>query len=102
MRYLPERSFRELFVVTAECAAPTSEFAASISTRDGEISDHERGREEALARAGEAVLTVPTADAALEWLTAAGWTPLGVEDVARHATDVPRGRLLVRARRTEP
>jgi len=102
LRYLPERWFRELFIVTAECAAPTSELAASISTRDGEVSDAEQAREEALARAGDAVLTVPTADAALEWLTAAGWTPLSVEDVARHAIDVRRGRLLVRARRTEP
>ena len=102
LRYLPERWFRELFIVTAECAAPTSELAASISTRDGEISDDERAREQALAQAGEAVLTVPTADAELEWLTAAGWTPLSVEDVAQRAIDVRRGRLLVRARRTEP
>jgi methyltransferase (TIGR00027 family) len=102
LRFLPERWFRELFIVTAACAAPTSELAVSISTRDGAISDDERAREEALAQAGEAVLTVPTADTALEWLTVAGWTPLNVEDVARHAPDVRPGRLLVRARRTEP
>ena len=101
LRYLPEHWFRELLVVTAECAAPTSELAASISTREGEISDDERAREEALARAGEAVLTVPTADTALQWLVTAGWTPVSVEDVARHATGVRRGRLLVRARRAE-
>jgi methyltransferase (TIGR00027 family) len=101
LRYLPEHWFRELFIVTADCAAPTSELAASVSTREGEISDRERTREEALARAGEAVLTVPTADTALEWLTTAGWTPLSVEDIARPATAVRRGRLLVRARRTE-
>jgi len=101
LRYLPEHWFRELFAVTAACAAPTSELAASISTRDREISDDERAREEALARAGEAVLTVPTADTALQWLVTAGWTPVSVEDVARHATGVRRGRLLVRARRAE-
>jgi methyltransferase (TIGR00027 family) len=102
LRYLPERWFRELFVVTAECAAPTSELAASISTRNGDVSDDERAREDALALAGEAVLTVPRAEVALEWLAAAGWTPVTVEDSARRETDSRRGRLLVRARRTEP
>jgi methyltransferase (TIGR00027 family) len=102
LRYLPARWFRELFVVTAECAAPTSELAASISTRDGAISDDERAREDALAIAGEAVLTVPTADTALEWMTTAGWTLLSVEDSARRSTGARRGRLLVRARRNRP
>ena len=101
LRYLPERWFRELFAVTAACAAPTSELAASISTRDRAISEEERAREEALARAGEAVLTVPTADTALQWLLTARWTPVSVEDVAQHAVGVRRGRLLVRARRAE-
>ena len=103
LRYLPERWFRELFVVTAEYAAPTSELAASISTRDGRpLRRRTRTGGRALARAGEAVLTVPRAEVALEWLTAAGWTPLTVEDSARRETDTRRGRLLVRARRTEP
>jgi len=102
LRYLPERWFRELFGVTAQCAAPTSELAASISTRESPISDDERDREAALAQAGEPVLTVPTTDAALRWLTTAGWTPLTVEDVAQHAPDTRPGRLLVRARRTQP
>ena len=48
LRYLPEQWFRELFVVTAHCAAPTSELAASISTREGAVSDDERAREAAL------------------------------------------------------
>ena len=93
LRYLPEDAFRSVLRVSAQCAAPGSELAASVSTRDGEISEEEREREVQLAASGEAVLTVPPRDVALAWFAEAGWSVVHVDGVAG------RGRLLVRARR---
>ncbi len=92
LRYLPEPSYRELLRVTAAHAAPGSELAVSVSTRDEEVTEHERHREEQLAHSGEAVLTVPPREIALGWIAGAGWTVLDINAVAG------RGRLLVRAR----
>ena len=99
LRYLPERSYRELLRVVAARAAPDSELAVSISTRDREPTEHERDRERALAESGEPVLTVPPATLALEWLEEAGWTPVSVGDAADLSARARGGRLLVRAAR---
>jgi methyltransferase (TIGR00027 family) len=99
LRYLPERSYRELLRVSAARAASGSALAVSVSTRDRARDDRERAREEALAESGEAVLTVPPADIALEWLANAGWHLDSVTDAdAGHDTRSDRrGRLLVHA-----
>jgi len=99
LRYLPEDAFRGLLQTAAERAATESELAASIATRDAEPSERELAREEALAASGEAVLTVPPAAVALEWLAAAGWTVESVEGEAETSPERRRRRLLVRARR---
>lgn len=99
LRYLPEQSFRDLLRTTAAIAAPGSELAASILTRppgDPGPDHDERARRDALATAGEAVLTVPPTADALRWLEDAGWSLLDAGDVTGATTD---GRLLVRAQR---
>jgi methyltransferase (TIGR00027 family) len=93
LRYLPESAFRELLRVTAAISAPSSELAASVSTRDTDQTDEERSREDRLAAAGEAVLTVPPREVALGWIADAGWSVDEVDGIAG------RGRLLVHARR---
>jgi len=97
LRYLPEHSYRELLRVSAERAAPGSTLAVSVSTRDRAPDDRERAREHALAESGEAVLTVPPADVALEWLANAGWHVDSATDADADARSGRRGRLLVRA-----
>jgi len=99
LRYLPEDAFRGLLRTAAERAAPASELAASISTRDNAPSEREQEREAALAASGEPVLTVPPAAVALEWVSAAGWTVESVDDANATESQTRRGRLLVRARR---
>jgi methyltransferase (TIGR00027 family) len=96
LRYLPEHWYRELLRVSAERAAAGSVLAVSISTRERAPDERERAREQALAESGEAVLTVPPADVALEWLATAGWRVDSVSD-AGDAGSGRRGRLLVRA-----
>jgi methyltransferase (TIGR00027 family) len=97
LRYLPEHWYRELLRVSAERAATGSQLAASVSTRDGTPDERERAREQTLAAAGEAVLTVPPADVALQWLASAGWNVDLATEVADDVPARPRGRLLVRA-----
>jgi len=99
LRYLPEDAFRGLPRTAAERAAPASELAASISTRDAAPSEREQAREAALAASGEPVLTVPPAAVALEWVAAAGWTVVSVDDANAAESQPRRGRLLVHARR---
>jgi methyltransferase (TIGR00027 family) len=97
LRYLPEQSFRDLLRTTATVAAPGSELAASISTRppgDPGPDEDEQARRDALATAGEAVLTVPPTATALQWLDDAGWSVVDAGDVSGVTT---HGRLLVRA-----
>jgi methyltransferase (TIGR00027 family) len=98
LRYLPEHAFRGLLRVARERAAHGSALAASISTRDREASERERAREDALAQAGEPVLTVPPAAVALGWLADAGWNVESISDaVDDDQPPTSRGRLLVRA-----
>ena len=97
LRYLPEHWYRELLRVSAERAATGSALAVSVSTRDEAPDERERAREQALAAAGEAVLTVPPADIALQWLASAGWNVDSAAEVADDVPTRPRGRLLVRA-----
>jgi methyltransferase (TIGR00027 family) len=97
LRYLPERWYRELLRVSAGRAATGSALAVSVSTRDGAPDERERAREQALAAAGEAVLTVPPAGVALRWLAGAGWNVDSATEVAEDVPARPRGRLLVRA-----
>ena len=97
LRYLPEHWYRELLRVSAERAAPGSVLAVSVSTRERAPDDRERAREQALAESGEAVLTVPPVDIALDWLASAGWTVDSVTDTSDESTTGTRGRLLVRA-----
>jgi methyltransferase (TIGR00027 family) len=99
LRYLPEPAYRELLRVAAERAATASVLAASVSTRDNLPDARELAREETLAAAGEAVLTVPSRAVALEWLAAAGWHVDEVVDTSQESPTARRGRLLVRARR---
>jgi methyltransferase (TIGR00027 family) len=96
LRYLPEHAFRGLFATTAGRAAPGSEFVASISTREGLADDRDREGERRLAESGEAVLTVPPAATAIEWLTEAGWRV--VSNSGAGSQPAGRGRMLVRAR----
>jgi methyltransferase (TIGR00027 family) len=99
LRYLPEPAFRGLLATIAGRAAPGSELAVSISTRvpgeDDPNAERREARERALAESGEAVLTVPPRDLALEWVADAGWTTDSVVEVDRF--DGRRGRLLVLA-----
>jgi len=99
LRYLPADAFRALLHTAAELAAPASELAATISTREGEASEHEQAREAALAASGEPVLTVPPRLVALEWVAASGWTVVTIDEANRDAAQTRRARLLVRARR---
>lgn len=99
LRYLTEDAIRSLLTRLARRAAPGSVLAVSISTRDpaaetAEARQQREAHEARLAAAGEAVLTVPPREAALGWLSAAGWT---VPANAVH--DTGEGRLLVRATR---
>ncbi len=96
LRYLPEDAFRGLLSTTARRAAPGSEFAASISTREAAPDEREQEGERRLAESGEAVLTVPPAGTAVEWLTEAGWRVVSNSGAGEQPTG--RGRLLVRAR----
>ena len=100
LRYLPEHAFHGLLRTTAARAAKGSELAVSISTREGAPGEREVEREQALADSGEAVLTVPPAATAIEWLTEAGWRVVSNS----HPGPQPntRGRLLVRARPSAP
>jgi methyltransferase (TIGR00027 family) len=103
LRYLPETAFRGLLRVARERAAPGSALAASISTRDREPTENELAREGALAKSGEAVLTVPPRAVALEWLADAGWEVASVEDALDvEESTASRGRLLVRALPARP
>jgi methyltransferase (TIGR00027 family) len=95
LRYLPEHAFRGLLATTARLAAPGSEFVASISTREGPPEEREQARIDALAASGEAVLTVPPAATALEWVAEGGWR---IVSTGHNGPDVPHTRLLVRAR----
>jgi methyltransferase (TIGR00027 family) len=99
LRYLPEASFRALLRTAADVAAPASELAASISTRelDAEVPEHEAARQRALAETGEPVLTVPPRAVALQWLVEAGWSDPQLEPVDEAALATRPGRLLVRA-----
>ncbi len=105
LRYLPEAAFRGVFTTTARRAAPGSEFTASISVRDAPPGERERARELALAESGEAVLTVPPAATALQWLDEAGWRIVSNSNAESSRSDGDgnsgsgRGRMLVRARR---
>jgi methyltransferase (TIGR00027 family) len=99
LRYLPEPAYRELLRVAAVRAVDGSMLAASVSTRDNVPDERERAREEALADAGEAVLTVPPRAIAMEWITKAGWNVAEVVDASHETATARRGRLLVRARR---
>jgi methyltransferase (TIGR00027 family) len=96
LRYLPEHWYRELLRASAERAAAGSILAVSISTREHDADERERAREHALAESGEAVLTVPPADVALDWLARAGWN-VDTVDETDDARIGRRGRLLVRA-----
>jgi hypothetical protein len=73
--------------------------AASVSTRDNAPDERELAREEALADADEAVLTVPPRAVALGWIGDAGWKVDEVVDASQQTPAARRGRLLVRARR---
>ena len=97
LRYLPEPAYRGLLRVAGERAAAGSVLAVSISTRDDEPGERERAREGALAESGEAVLTVPPAAVALDWVAGAGWQVDEVHDADAGAAGERRGRLLVRA-----
>jgi methyltransferase (TIGR00027 family) len=99
LRYLPEPAYHDLLNVAAERAAPTSVLAASVSTRDDAPDERERAREEFLAEAGEAVLTVPPRAVALQWIADAGWKVEEVIDASHETQAARRGRLLVQARR---
>jgi methyltransferase (TIGR00027 family) len=99
LRYLPEPAYRDLLGVAAVRASITSVLAASVSTRDNASDERERAREEVLAEAGEAVLTVPPRAVALEWIADAGWNVDEVIEAAQETPGTRRGRLLVRARR---
>jgi methyltransferase (TIGR00027 family) len=100
LRYLPEASIRGLFGAIAGRAAPGSELAVSISTRDPGDDDpnaeRRLARERQLAESGEAVLTVPPRREAFTWLAEAGWAVDSVTEVDRF--DGRRGQLLVLAR----
>jgi methyltransferase (TIGR00027 family) len=98
LRYLPERSFRDLLRVAAERAAPGSVFAVSISTRESTAAQRPE-REQRLEDIGEPVLTVPTRSTALAWLAESGWSEASVQEIADDAPDTRPGRLLVRAER---
>ena len=97
LRYLPEPSFRGLLTTIAGRAAPGSELAVSISTRDPGDDDpnaeRRLARERQLADSGEAVLTVPPRKVALTWLAEAGWTIDSMVEVP--GPEGRRGRLLV-------
>jgi methyltransferase (TIGR00027 family) len=97
LRYLPEHWYRELLRVSADRASVASVLAVSISTRERAADERERARELALAESGEAVLTVPSAEVALDWLASAGWNVDSVSDAAGDSRTERRGRLLVRA-----
>lgn len=99
LRYLPADAVRELLAAAAGRAAPGSRLATTFSTRDGAPSAEERAREEALAAAGEPVLTVPARAVALEWVEAAGWSIETVDDPLAAFFDGAHAALLVRARR---
>ena len=96
LRYLPEPAVHDLLITSRRLAAPGSELAVSITTglptEDDDAAAARRADEQRLADGGEAVLTVPARDVALEWLTEAGW----VIDSVVELDDRP-GRLLVRA-----
>jgi methyltransferase (TIGR00027 family) len=98
LRYLPEPAIHDLLETARRRAAPGSGLAVSVSTRDAsEVEDHaavaaRRADEQRLADAGEAVLTVPSRDVGIGWLTEAGWVVESVADL-----DHRPGRLLVRA-----
>jgi methyltransferase (TIGR00027 family) len=96
LRYLPEPAVHDLLVTARRLAAPGSELAVSIATREP-AEDHgaaaaRRADEQRLADGGEAVLTVPARDVALDWLTDAWWRIDSVADL-----DDRPGRMLVRA-----
>jgi methyltransferase (TIGR00027 family) len=103
--YLPEAWFRELLRVAHAQSSGGSELAASISTFVAPADDAERirreQREAALAQSGEPVLTVPSRDDALQWVTEAGWRDVRVEPATEPAAEASSGRLLVSARRTD-
>jgi methyltransferase (TIGR00027 family) len=96
LRYLPEQAVHDLLATVRRRAAAGSELAVSIATRrPAEDDDAVAARlayEQLLADAGEAVLTVPSRDVALGWLTDAGWTIGSVADLENRP-----GRLLVQA-----
>ena len=96
LRYLPEPAVHDLLATARRLAAPGSELAVSIATREPAEDDGaavaRRADEQRLADGGEAVLTVPARDAALDWLTDAGWVIDSVADI-----DERPGRMLVRA-----
>jgi len=97
LRYLPEAAYRGLLATIAGFAAAGSELAVTVSTAEtGAARDSER--DQRLAAAGEAVLTVPPRDVALRWLAEAGWSLDSLTDAASpEEQTVGVGRLLVRA-----
>jgi len=100
LRYLPERTFRELPAILAARAAPGSEMAASVVTvapdEDAAAAAAREEQDRRMADLGEAVLTVPPRDTALRWIGEAGWTIESADDVVNEH-DAPTGRLLVLA-----
>jgi len=96
LRYLPEPAVHDLLACARRRAAAGSELAVSIVTRSPEEDDDaaaaRRANDQRLADSGEAVLTVPAREVALDWLTDAGWSIGSVADL-----DNRPGRLLVRA-----
>jgi methyltransferase (TIGR00027 family) len=98
LRYLPADAVRALLRVAAARAGDGGRMATTFSTREGAATDEERLREDALAGAGEAVLTVPPRATALRWVDDAGWSVAAVEDpLAATAAPSEHGRLLVTA-----
>lgn len=94
LRYLPEAAYRALLASVAGLAGAGSELAVTVSTAEtGAARDVERDRR--LAVAGEAVLTVPPRDVALQWLADAGWSLVSITDAASpHEQAAGLGRLL--------
>jgi methyltransferase (TIGR00027 family) len=96
LRYLPESAIGDLLAGARRRAAAGSGLALNLSTRLAS-EDHDAvlarlAADRRLADAGEAVLTIPTCDVGLGWLTAAGWVVESVADLEHRP-----GGLLVRA-----
>lgn len=96
LRYLPEPAVHDLLACARRRGGAGSELAVSIVTRlpveDDVDAAARKADEQRLADNGEAVLTVPPREVALDWLTEAGWSITSVADF-----DCRPGPLLVRA-----